>query len=144
MNEERVHLHTLVMRVRWSDMDAVGHVNNAAYFVYLEQARVSWLDSLNATGALSPTACGPVVVTAHCSFHKPIAYPAIVEIQMYGGPAGRSSFDTFYEICDAQDRKRIYTTASAKVVWVNHKSKKSAPLPDAIRRLLPRKPHAGH
>ncbi len=139
MSEERVHLHTLVMPVRWSDMDAVGHVNNAAYFVYLEQTRVSWLDSLNATETLSPDACGPVIVTAHCSFHKPIVYPATIEIQMFGGPAGRCSFDSFYEIRDGQDRERIYTTGSAKVVWVNHKSKKSAPLPGTVRRLLPRR-----
>ncbi len=144
MSETRVQLHTLTIRVRWSDMDAVGHVNNAAYFVYLEQARVSWLDSLNATESLTPDACGPVIVTAHCSFHKPIVYPATIEIQMYGGPAGRSSFDSFYEIRDAQERERIYTTGSAKVVWVNHKSKKPSPLPDAIRRLLPQKVDQGH
>jgi len=137
MNEKRAYLHTLVLPVRWSDMDALGHVNNAAYFSYLEQARVSWLASLKATSTLNPGGYGPVVVTAQCAFHKPIVYPATIEIHLYGGSPGKSSFDTFYEIRDVQEREKIYTTGSAKVVWVNHQTKKSVPIPDGIRRLLP-------
>jgi acyl-CoA thioester hydrolase len=29
--------------VRWGDMDAMGHVNNAQYFRYLETARIDWM-----------------------------------------------------------------------------------------------------
>lgn len=32
--------------VRWRDLDAMGHVNNAVYFTYLEQTRVHYLREL--------------------------------------------------------------------------------------------------
>ena len=31
------------IKVRWGDMDPLGHVNNTEYFRYMEQARVAWL-----------------------------------------------------------------------------------------------------
>lgn len=30
--------------MRWGEMDALGHMNNAVYFRYFEQARISWFD----------------------------------------------------------------------------------------------------
>ncbi len=36
MREERIP-------IRWRDMDAYGHVNNAVYLTYLEQARDAWV-----------------------------------------------------------------------------------------------------
>ena len=39
--------HKLLARipisVRWRDMDSMGHVNNAKYISYLEEARVRWM-----------------------------------------------------------------------------------------------------
>jgi acyl-CoA thioester hydrolase len=32
--------------LRWGDMDAMGHVNNAQYFRYLETARIDWMRSM--------------------------------------------------------------------------------------------------
>ena len=36
-------VHVEQMRMRWGDMDAQGHVNNAAYLDYLQEARVHFL-----------------------------------------------------------------------------------------------------
>jgi acyl-CoA thioesterase FadM len=40
------HLHTSRYTLRWRDMDAFGHVNNAMYFSCFEQVRVDWLSGL--------------------------------------------------------------------------------------------------
>ena len=32
------------MEIRWSDLDAFGHVNNAVYATYLEECRDEWLE----------------------------------------------------------------------------------------------------
>ena len=47
--EEKKLVHESIIPVRWGDMDALGHVNNAVYFRYIEQARVNWLDSFFVT-----------------------------------------------------------------------------------------------
>ena len=36
------------LQIRWGDMDAMGHLNNASYFRYLESVRIDWLHSLGA------------------------------------------------------------------------------------------------
>ena len=47
--------------MRWSDMDALGHLNNVNYFRYLEQVRVEWLDSLGLS--INPDGIGPGSIT---------------------------------------------------------------------------------
>ena len=32
--------------VRWSDLDANGHVNSAVFFTYCEQSRIDWMQSV--------------------------------------------------------------------------------------------------
>jgi acyl-CoA thioester hydrolase len=34
------------IEIRWADLDAFGHVNNAVYLTYLEEARDSWLEAM--------------------------------------------------------------------------------------------------
>lgn len=46
------HVYTVVMPIRWGDMDAMGHVNNTVYFQYLEQARIEWLRRLGAAARM--------------------------------------------------------------------------------------------
>jgi acyl-CoA thioester hydrolase len=38
-------VHEKRLEIRWSDLDAFGHVHNAAYLVYLEECRDEWLES---------------------------------------------------------------------------------------------------
>jgi len=51
------------MRVRWGDMDALGHVNNTVYFRYFEQIRIEWIEEFGFGAAGQPH--GPVIVDAH-------------------------------------------------------------------------------
>ena len=36
----------MAIRIRWRDMDAYGHVNNAVYLTYLEECRDRWVRSV--------------------------------------------------------------------------------------------------
>jgi acyl-CoA thioester hydrolase len=38
-------VHEKGLEIRWSDLDAFGHVHNAAYLVYLEECRDEWLEA---------------------------------------------------------------------------------------------------
>lgn len=37
-------MHEKRVEIRWRDVDAYGHVNNAVYLTYLEECRDEWLD----------------------------------------------------------------------------------------------------
>lgn len=141
---DRHLLYRYTAPVRWSDMDALGHVNNAVYFTYCEQARIQWLEENRLGGSIAPgTGEGPVIINASCTFHRAVTYPAALEVSMFAGAVGRSSLETLYEIRDAADPERLYTSGSAKIVWVDHRAGRSVPLPAALRALLPSPPAGG-
>jgi len=131
---QRRHVHTEVIPIRWGDMDAMGHVNNTIYFRYMEQARISWFEALEAGPA--PNGTGPIIINASCTFKKELVYPGNVELRMYAGKAGRSSFETWLEMRPSYDPETVYAEGAAKVVWVDFAQGKSVPLPDRIRRLV--------
>ena len=43
-------MHTQRVTIRWNDVDALGHVNNAVYLTYLEEIRHAWLLGVLAAG----------------------------------------------------------------------------------------------
>ncbi len=74
-----------------------------------------------------------MIVNASCTFHVPLTYPGEAEVRMFVGPPGKSSVDSHYEIW--MDGRK-YADGSAKLVWIDMKTTKSAPLPEALRALL--------
>lgn len=134
MKEGARLIHTTRMPVRWGDMDAYGHVNNTVYFRYFEQARCEWIEQIGFP--VSPKeAAGPVIINASCTFFAPVNYPATLVVKMYAGEPGRTSVMTWYELfVEGQDK--LYAEGAAKTVWMDNATGKSAPLPEAIRKLF--------
>jgi len=134
--EDARKVHSRTFSPPWGNMDALGHINNARYFDYCAQSRVEWFGELGHLGYLSgksPT--GPVVVNAACTYLRQFVYPCRLEISMFAGRPGRSSFDTWYEIRNA-DTGDLHTTGRAKIVWVDYGAEKSIPIPEEIRSIL--------
>ncbi|MDR2508224.1 MAG: acyl-CoA thioesterase [Candidatus Accumulibacter sp.] len=127
-----IHVHTCLVPIRWGDMDAYRHVNNAVYFSYMEQACAEFISSL---GFRALSAAGPVVVNSACSFLRPLTYPGMAEVNMFCASPGNSSFLAFYEV-RLQGEDSLYARGQMKMVWVDRATGKSTPLPDEIRARL--------
>ena len=131
-------VHTLRMPIRWGDMDAMGHVNNTNYFRYIESASIAWLEQVG--GLPDARGEGPVIVNASMNFIKQLTYPADIEVTTFVSPPGRSSVEVSHEIrlVNAQGvAGELHAEGVAKVVWVDFKLGKSAPLPAVLRAELP-------
>jgi len=123
-------VYSVVMPIRWGDMDAIGHVNNTIYFRYIEQARIEWLSKI---GCLPDSnGFGPVIVNAHCTFLRPLKYPDQVEVNMFVGAIGRTSMETICELRSVSDAYALYAEGGAKIVWFDPASEKSVPLPEQL------------
>jgi acyl-CoA thioester hydrolase len=117
-------------------MDAMGHVNNTVYFRYMEQARIEWFYAFAKRLGATPYADqGPIIINASCTFLEPLVYPGDLEVKMFLGELGRSSFASHYEI--SMNAKR-YAEGSAKMVWIDRKTGRSMPLPESLRSMLER------
>jgi len=120
--------------IRWGDMDAMGHVNNAMYFRYFEMVRMEWYAQAG-FAALPSENQGIVIVDNHAEYLKPVSYPMHVNVQMYGHSPSRSSFISTY-LLSVDDV--LFTRGSAKVVWIDTVLGKSISLPDDVREFLTR------
>ena len=128
-------VHTEVIPIRWGDMDAMMHVNNTVYFRFMEQARISWVDSWG-VGNTANDDEGPVIATAGCRFKRPLKYPGAVEVRVYAGKIGRSSMPTYYELRRTDDPQTIYATGEALFVWISNDSGRPVSFPEPVRQLL--------
>ena len=83
--------------VRWSDMDAFGHVNNARFLTLYEEARVAlFFNVAKANGMVFEE--GVVVARQEIDYKKPVGYVPTVRIEMWVGEIRNSSFEICYEM----------------------------------------------
>jgi acyl-CoA thioester hydrolase len=132
--EEKTFVHESIIPIRWGDMDAFGHVNNAVYFRYIEQARINWLESLGLS--FTQDEQGVVVVNAFCNYMKPVEYPADLIIKTYIANPTRVGLDTFNVMSLVGDPETIRATSGATIVWVDFKTQKAASWPAEIKAKL--------
>jgi len=129
-------IHTMVVPMRWGDMDALGHVNNTYYFRYMEIARLQWMFDNGVPSNPQGQGQGPVIINAFCNFLRQLEFPGEVLIKTYAGAVGRSSFDTYHEMLRTDEADTVYASGGATVVWVDYARQGSLPLPEAMRALL--------
>lgn len=132
MTERKVALHKKIFPIAWGDMDALGHVNNARYFDYFQEARIEWLRELN-IGMTGKT--GPVVVHVACTFLKPVIYPATLTLLSKVHSFGTSSMIMDHDLSQGET---LMAQGHSKIVWVDYTQNKSIPLPEIIKELANR------
>jgi len=109
--------------VRWGDLDAFGHVNNATYLVYAQEARFAWSKMIEM-----------VVARAEVDFLAPIYQGDIyLDIEIWVNKIGTSSFGVTYEM---KNEDELVAVVKSVQVTVSMETKKSRPLNDAERDFL--------
>lgn len=131
---EKTLLHVAQIPVRWGDMDSYGHVNNTLYIQYLEEARVAWFERLGI--AMNNVPHGPVVLQTLHTYLKPVVHPATVVIELYAGSVGNSSLVVEHRLSTQEDPTTLYGEGHCKLVWIDHATDKSVPVPDDLRQAM--------
>ena len=124
-------LARIPISVRWRDMDSMGHVNNAKYIAYLEEARVRWM--LTVPGISMQDRIAPVVAANNINYRRPLTWPHDVMVELYVDRLGSSSVTIGHRMVDQIDADVLYSDGSVVVVWMDTQTGKSAPLPEAVR-----------
>jgi acyl-CoA thioester hydrolase len=123
--------------VRWGDMDALGHVNNAKYFTYCESARISYFDLLEFWKYREHDRQGPALVTATCNFRQQVHYRATLEIGARVSEIRHRSLVLEYEIY-RQGSGELVADGTSVVAWVDYDINKAIPLPEELRAAIQR------
>jgi acyl-CoA thioester hydrolase len=126
------------IEVRFRDCDPMGHVNNAVYLTYLEQARLVHWRALWGFGGVPDAPVGEtpgvILARAEVDYRIPARYGDMLEVRIGLAAVGRSSFTYEYEIVDTQ--ARVVATARSVQVMYDYTASRPVPIPDALRRLF--------
>ncbi|KSU65676.1 acyl-CoA thioesterase [Arthrobacter sp. NIO-1057] len=79
----------IVLQLRWSDQDALGHVNNARIVTLMEEARIRWTREDGQTGRFE---FGTVVASIQIDYKRPLYYQPELLIRMGISRIGNKSF----------------------------------------------------
>lgn len=125
---------TTEIEIRFSDLDAYGHVNNALFFTYLEMTRIKMFQHY--FGAFLDSSVLFLVVRAECDYRLPITLKDRVEITLTVEQLRHSSFTFSYRVHDGHDR--LYATARTVMVGYDPVLSKPVAIPAQIRETFAR------
>ncbi|MBP6020146.1 MAG: acyl-CoA thioesterase [Burkholderiaceae bacterium] len=112
------------MSVRWGDLDALNHVNNAVYSQYFEEARIQLFGQ---AGIVLPSARNVVLAHASCDFLRPVLYPANVVVSLVLLRVGRSSMELETLLECQESPGVVYARGKNVIVAIDAASGQSSP-----------------
>ncbi len=119
---------------RWADNDMFGHLNNAVYYQLFDTAINAWINTTTGIDPLSTPALG-IVAESGCRYFSELHFPESLLIGLAVTRLGRSSVTYRLGVFRAEGQP-ITALGHWVHVYVDRISRKSVPIPDAIRSLL--------
>jgi acyl-CoA thioester hydrolase len=146
-----MRLHVPI-RLRWSDLDAYAHVNNAEMLRLLEEARIQAFWTNDEPGGLAPgqtpaastavldgrpgAATLTLIARLEIEYLAPIPYlRAPIDIQLWIGKLGGASLDVCYEVCSpaGQEPAQVFARATTTIVLVDAVTERPRKINDVER-----------
>jgi acyl-CoA thioester hydrolase len=117
--------------VRFRDTDAMGHVNNAVFLTYLEQARIAYLRSLGVLDG--PLQLAMILARVEIDFRAQAWPGESLEIGVRPARIGTKSFDLEYEV---RAEGRVVAEAKTVLVGFDYVTNASGELPPEWREAI--------
>ncbi len=122
------------IKVRFRDIDAFGHVNNAVYFTYMEMARVEYITRVGLRTSDQPRPFF-IIAAASCQYKAPIQLDTALAVQVRVSRLGTSSFDMEYHFVEETTGQLLATGHTTQVVF-DYVENHSVPMPDVWRKIF--------
>jgi thioesterase-3 len=127
--------HRFNVTVRSTDIDVIGHVNNAKYLEYMEWARFDWIWKLGFTlDELRRRAIMPVVVNININYRKELRLLEEVQVRTSVVKIGEKSFVIKHELFNKQEE--LAADADVTMVMMDANTRRSTALPAELLEAL--------
>jgi acyl-CoA thioester hydrolase len=117
----------------FSDLDPMGHVNNAVYLTWIENARIEFLRRLGAFDKPDTSEMAMILARVELDFRAPAGFGDEIEVGVRTARLGTKSFDLEYELRRGEE---VVANATTVLVAYDYQSKSSKEIPDEWRRRL--------
>ncbi|MDQ3192674.1 MAG: acyl-CoA thioesterase [Bacteroidota bacterium] len=120
---------TIPIEIRFADIDKLGHVNNAVYLTYFEQARLKYFKEVIGTG-IDWSENGIILAKAEIDFILPLLLENKAVVEISCSRIGTKSFDLNYQIIvEKSNTKTVITKGKTIMVCYNYKNEKTIEIP---------------
>lgn len=126
-------MHEIQITVRFGETDALGHINNASYFVYLEEARIRFFEKLGYK--MDAKNWNFILASTKCDFVSQGYFNQVLSVKTYVSKIGTKSFQLEHEILDSSTQNLI-AKANGVMVYFDFDNQQSEPLPDELKDRL--------
>ena len=120
--------------VRWGDMDAFGHVNNAVYLKYFEDARLNFMSRVGFTGQLEHESV--ILADTYCKFIRPLFFPDTVSVKIRTAELSPAHWLMEAVVCADSLGGGIAAYGTAKLVFYDYRRQQKIPVPPLIKAFL--------
>jgi acyl-CoA thioester hydrolase len=118
--------------VMFRDLDVFGHVNNAVYLTYIENARIGYLRE--ALGVESPEDLLVILAKVRIDFRSRASLGEVLDVGARVSRIGTKSFDLDHEVRGPDGR--LVAVASTTLVTFDYRSDRTMPVPDLWRERI--------
>jgi acyl-CoA thioester hydrolase len=122
------------IEVRFADVDMLGHVNHAAYFIYMETARIHYVNQVLAWGG-DWRGLSFIVARATCDYKLALRLDDVVRVYLRTARLGSKSFEFDYVLLRERDQAVAALASTVQVVY-DYRIDASAPIPELWRAQL--------
>jgi acyl-CoA thioester hydrolase len=118
--------------IRFSDIDVMGHVNNATYFTYAEQARIHFFQQL-VGDQWNWNKQGILVARNEMDYKLPIHFNDAIDIHVYCKHIGNKSYTMGYRYMRGEE---LCATGASVLVCFDYEAKCTVEVPERWRVAL--------
>ncbi len=126
--------HITTINIRYADIDTMGHVNNAVYLQYFEQARIEWFNQTIGS-QWHWNSAGMVLARIEIDYEQPLLLydNAIVETSLEN--IGTKSFTLCYNVIKKhKGLELLIATGKSVLVCFDYETQKTKPISDEWRK----------
>ncbi len=113
----------------------MGHVNNAVYFTYFEQARAVMAETLGLRRELAQAGLGVILAHASCDYKAQVVFGDQVDVGMRVVAVGRASFTSEFAARRVRDDAVVAVGKAVQAVF-DYDAGRTTPIPDGLRAKL--------
>lgn len=123
------------VQIRYNDIDAQGHVNNAKFVTFIEFARFRYLTTVGLWDGMSFMDLGLIVADVHINYLAPIKLFQNINVGVKVSKIGNKSISFIYQIEDS-DTRQIMATAETIMVSFDYLKQISTPVSKRWRDII--------
>lgn len=125
---------SIPIRIRFSETDMFGHVNNVSPFIYFEEARIEFLKSVGLFDDNANSEGIPIVADLQCDYLRQVYFQDSLQIYVKAAHVGNTSFDIHY--MGVNQNEEVCLTGRGRIVYINTSTGRPLPLSESIKQKL--------